>query len=222
MKLIAWFSFLVGAVAIQGCTQHSGAPEDSGVPGSGIAETEIREVGIFDGIKFKGEGRLEVTVGAPTPLEITADDNLLALLTTEVTGEMLVIEPTERIDPITTITIKVGAESVASLNVAGACETVITGIDSEAFKFGAAGAVKATLSGQSRELFVSTTGGAEITAHELVARSVTVSITGAGDMTVHATETLDVGITGAGNVRYAGAPTVSKRLIGGGSVEKRE
>ena len=65
-----------------------------GMEGSGVPRTEEREVGAFDRIELSGSGRLEVTTGPLSALSVTADDNLLGLLRTEVVDGTLIIERT--------------------------------------------------------------------------------------------------------------------------------
>src|SRR5215208_2438155 len=61
------------------------------VRGSGIAKTETREVNGFSAISFNVIGKVVVTQGKTQSLTVTADDNILPLLETQVNDGTLVI-----------------------------------------------------------------------------------------------------------------------------------
>ncbi len=90
------------AVTLCGCER-----DRNKIVGSGISKTEHRQVGLFDEFEFHGAGRVELAIGQLQPLEITADDNILPLLRTEVVGTRLVVRPVEPIRPKVPIVLRV-------------------------------------------------------------------------------------------------------------------
>src|SRR5262249_46494905 len=78
------FAVLLALLAVAGCNG-----DDSGtIKGSGISKTESRPVEKFTAIELD-VGRLPVEQSGTESLTVTADDNLLALFTTEVKGGTL-------------------------------------------------------------------------------------------------------------------------------------
>jgi len=198
----------------------SGCIFEPAVEGSGVAVTEQREIGTFSHIEFEGGARLEITVGGEPSLEVTADDNFLELIVTELRGDTLVIEPTKKLAAKTPLVYRITTPSLTSLAAAGAAEGVITGIDSDEFALRVAGAVEITLEGRADTFTIDLAGAGDVNAQSLAAKSVSIDIAGAGDVMVSASDSLDVSIAGAGDVRYVGDPNVSKSILGGGSVTK--
>src|SRR5579884_184482 len=61
------------------------------VVGSGVVKSESRAVHGFDEVALAGSGTLTITQTGEESLTISADDNILPLLTSEVTGHRLVL-----------------------------------------------------------------------------------------------------------------------------------
>ncbi len=94
-------AFLIG---VGGCEVNTGSGR--GIPGSGVAASDTREVPAFDEVLLRTAGSLEVAIGALTPLELPGDDNLLPLIETRVEDGKLIISCGERIDPQTPLKMK--------------------------------------------------------------------------------------------------------------------
>src|SRR5262245_36057785 len=62
------------------------------VKGSGTRKEEVRQVGDFSGVQVGRGFKANIAVGPSTSLKISADDNLLPLIKTEVRNGDLVIE----------------------------------------------------------------------------------------------------------------------------------
>jgi hypothetical protein len=191
-----------------------------GVPGSGVAKIETRDLPSFTAVEFNGGGKLEITIGHPQSIEITADDNLLPIISMRVTDGRLVIEPREPIRPKIVPAVKITVADLSALTMNGAARCVLTNLanDRMAIEINGAGDVRAT--GRIERLSVKMAGAGRVDAVGLYAERVDVDIDGSGDVDVYANESLDVSIAGAGDVRYAGNPQVSQSIAGVGSVIK--
>lgn len=90
-----------------------------GVRGSGVAKTETRTVAAFDAVHASTGVEVDVTVGANGPIEVTADDNLIADVKTELSGHTLEvgIVGNKAVNPATRISVKVPAAEVRGLGV---------------------------------------------------------------------------------------------------------
>ncbi|MCB9538503.1 MAG: DUF2807 domain-containing protein [Myxococcales bacterium] len=192
-----------------------------GVAGSGVSKTEARTVPPFTKLAVGGDFQFEVTHGAEQKVELTADDNILPLLRTEVSGGTLTVEPKESIKPKVRPTLRlVVTQPLAGLSASGSVEGSVRGITGEAFTLGMSGSGAVTLAGQTKTLTLKVSGSGTVRAADLAADSVTVGISGAGDAQVHAQRVLDVSVSGAGKVRYRGDPNITKAISGAGSVDK--
>jgi hypothetical protein len=191
-----------------------------GVAGSGTTRTEAREVPAFDAIEVSGALRLEVAHGPKQSLAITADDNLLPLLTSEVTGTTLVIEPRKSIRPSTEVRIAaVLARPLRSVTASGSVTGSITAIEGPELSIRISGSGELTLAGKVSRLSVDISGSGDIDSLGLAADDLELHITGSGEARVHAEKTLAVDISGSGTVRYRGSPQVTRSISGSGSVE---
>src|SRR5437868_6052334 len=81
-RIIKWavqLSLVVGAVSLAGC--GLGAITGGGVTGSGNLKTEVRQVSNFTQVDFSQVGTLTMEQTGVEGLTITADDNILPILT---------------------------------------------------------------------------------------------------------------------------------------------
>ncbi|MEP0847747.1 MAG: DUF2807 domain-containing protein [Phycisphaerae bacterium] len=218
-KLAASIALLL-LTTVGGCGEIA-AGLDPGVPGSGVAKSESRAIGAFGKIELEGTAAITVTIGEPGPLAITADDNLLPLITTAVQNGCLVIKPERKLSPKTTVRIQVTTRAIERFHCAGAGEVLLEGVAAPRLDLDAAGAWSLAATGQSDVLHVTLAGTCRAALDRLAARTGTVSAAGASSARVNVAETLDVNIAGVGSVEYLGDPQLTKTIAGAGSVRKK-
>ena len=90
--------------------------------GSGVAKTESREVAQFSEIEVGSAIQLDVTVGEPTSLVVTADDNVLPSVRTEVVGDRLKIYLDTSLSTNIGVQVKASTPELKSLVGSGAHE----------------------------------------------------------------------------------------------------
>lgn len=192
----------------------------NGVVGSGVAKSEARGLEPFREVAFEGGGKLTLSIGPAQTLTVTADDNILPLIETEVIDGRLHIQPSTPIRPELVPTVTATLPELTFMLIDGAADATVEGVANESLRLDVLGAGRVYLSGKTRSLTVKSEGAGLIDARGLEAKSVTVELTGAGAAHVHAVETLDVTIKGVGSVTYRGEPTVTKQVLGPGSVSR--
>ena len=203
-------AFVPALLALAGC---------QGLPGSGTSKTETRQLPSFSSIEVGGACTLDVTVGKPQSVEISGDDNILPLITTEVRGDRLMVRTEKPVNPQLPLRLAVSVPRLALVSVSGAARGEVRGIGGELFQFHVSGAANATLSGATKRLEIQASGAGSINAADLKAEAVEVQISGAGKADVHATRSLVARISGAAKVRYRGKPAqVTPEVSGVGSV----
>lgn len=208
------------------------------VTGSGVAKTESRTVDAFLSIESGGAWNVEVTNGDKVSVSVTADDNVVALISTKVKDGKLVISSTESsINTKVPVVVKVAMPMLATVKLSGAGNATITDVKTAKLGLESSGAgnlsfrgtaddvgVKSTgagqvvLVGKAKSLAAEANGAGNIDASAFEVATATVKATGAGNVAVNATTSLDVTVTGAGNVVYAGNPKLAKRVTGAGTV----
>ena len=211
------------------------------VVGSGQVVEETRAVQDFHAVRFAAFGELVIRPGARESLVITADDNLLPYIETEVRNGTLEIRVNaatlNSANPIRyTLTVKSidelihsGAGNVDATGLTGAdfdvrltgagnltlTELALTGqLDSRL-----SGAGNLSVAGTAARQDVSLSGFGEYRAGDLKTEITTIKLSGAGSGIVWATADLEATVSGAGSVRYYGNPTVDQHVSGLGNIE---
>ena len=207
------------AAACDGLTISDG---DS-VKGSGTIVTETRDVSGFNGVEVVGSGDVTIEVTGAETLAITADDNLLPLLTSDVLEDTLQlgVEPDTSISPSAPIGYRITVVDIAGLSVFGSADFSVTGIDAASFGVDIAGSGNVELEGSASSLAIDIRGSGDVDGAGLTVGSASVDISGSGDVVVNATDELDVSISGLGNVEYIGSPAIDQSVSGSGQISQR-
>ncbi|MBU0640754.1 MAG: DUF2807 domain-containing protein [Planctomycetes bacterium] len=193
-----------------------------GPSGSGVPKTESRVLPAFNEIDFRGLGRIEVSVGEAQALEITADDNLLALIETRVDNGRLIVQPLDkRLRQKVKLSLSITVTDLKYFCLTGAANVDLSGIDNDNLRIQLAGAGEIDAQGRTKKLDITVIGAGKVRTSELVADNVHVTITGAGDVKVHAGTNLNVNITGSGSVTYAGSPQITQQVVGSGKISRQ-
>ena len=219
-------------IDLNGCSVQS-------VKGSGNVISESRQVPEFNKIRLEGHGKVSLTQGNQSSIEVTTDDNILPSIETEAENGKLIIshEKGKNLRPTKlnyTITVKdlegisiagsgdvncnnkfVSEDFYAEISGSGDITLVVEAVRLES---DISGSGSINLSGKTDAHQASITGSGKIDAFDMQAQNVSVAITGSGDCRVHASEKLRAKITGSGDVLYKGHPMISKKITGSGSV----
>lgn len=206
---------VIGLVA--GCQWFGSAERGSGTP-----KTEVRKVSAFSKIKLEGALQADITSGAEQVVEISGDDNIVPLITTEVTDERLRIAPNRPVAPKLELVARVATPTLTALTAAGSTHIKLRGVAGDALAIDASGTAQLTANGTSKQLTIHVAGSASIDTRELQAENVTLDVSGSAELDVYATGLLDVHISGSATVRYSGNPReVRKDISGAGTLEPR-
>jgi len=214
--LVVGTGILVVAFSLTACDEFG-----SGVRGSGTVVTESREVSGFNEIVLNGSGDVVVTVDGTESLTIEAEDNIMPLLTTEISNGRLELGAESSISPTEGITYTISAAAMNGVTVSGSGEVTVSGIDEESFEVKISGSGNVEPSGTTGDLAVTVSGSGNYRGEALVAASGEVKVSGSGNALVKVTDVLDVTISGSGNVDYIGDPDVSSSVSGSGNVDQR-
>lgn len=228
---------IIGGLA--GCTLERG---------SGQIETVERDVTGFERIELEGSGRLEIVQGRTEGVSVTADDNLLEYITTEVEGDTLIISTVNRrngmlltIWPTEDPVFRVEVKDLTKISIAGSADTRVDALetpelevdvsgsgsldirelDTDRFEFGVSGTGEATVAGRADEVRIDVSGSGDFDGTDLESERAEVSISGSGDAILWVSEDLEVDVSGSGSVDYYGSPSVDQQVSGSGSVESK-
>jgi hypothetical protein len=192
-----------------------------GIKGDGVIKTEDRSVSDFSKVVVAGGYQIKWSAGKPA-LNISADQNLLPLIKTDVSGGTLQIDSKENLAPSKSIRINLSSASLAEVRLTGGNSFKAGQISGHDLRLESTGASDVSLDGSVTTLEANLTGASKLNAKSLQTQTATVSLTGASDADVTVADTLKVSITGAGSLTYFGNPkSVEQNITGAGSIQHR-
>lgn len=213
------------------------------VIGSGKSITEERAIEGVDSVVLAFVGDLRITQGDEEKLVITADDNVMPLITTEVNDGVLTIgsKSTLGLQATTELRYDLTVRDLRSVRLAGAGNLGMDGFQTDDLALAITGAGSMSVqnldvnnldvalnglgslevSGEADRQEVGLTGSGDYSAGDLQSGVADVTLSGLGSITIWATEKLDATISGAGNIEYYGDPDVTKQISGLGNIEAK-
>lgn len=190
--------------------------------GSGNVKTESRSVSGFSAVTFAAAGELTIRQTGTESLSITAEDNVLPLITTKVSGQTLNItfQPNTVMVPTRGVTYTLTVKNLNAIAVTGAGNVTGDNIQTGALQVTLSGVGKLTLSGAASRQDATLSGTGAYDASALASNTARVTVSGAGSARVNVRDTLDATVSGVGSITYLGNPTVTQHVTGAGSVRK--
>jgi ribosomal protein S25 len=211
------------------------------VHGSGKAATEKRTVVEFTKVDVSGGLKVTLTQDSSSVVTVTADDNLLKYIKTEVEGDKLRIYTTRNLDSRTELRIGVGLRKLEDLEVSGAVEVssigrITTGnldlhlsgstkldmdLNAADVHTDGSGSTELKLKGQAASHNVSMSGSGDIDALDFVVGKYNIETSGASHCKINVLKDLSVHTSGASEIEYRGSPSnVSSDKSGASSITK--
>ncbi|MEO6708458.1 MAG: head GIN domain-containing protein [Planctomycetota bacterium] len=204
-------------VAIWSGTGRHASWIGSGRPGSGVSATQTRLVPEFHALRIEGSCDAKVAIGGAASLEITADDNLIDDLTTEVVDGVLVIAMKDgandsfRVGPRATISVPAFDCAV----IEGSGDVDVTGVNGEKFEVRISGSGDLSARGKATNVSVAIEGSGDIDLGALESQQASVSIDGSGDARVRCSQSLTAAVNGSGDIDYLGSPAQTHIAVSG-------
>jgi hypothetical protein len=251
-KKIVWLVVVLIIVSLSGCANvdsdyevnSGGAFTSKEVSGSGVVAQEDRTVIGITGVVLAGEGTLYIEQGAAEELIVTAEDNLLPYILTEVDNGILKIRTRSNVSLEPTLPIEyhltvVSLESVIlsgagditisdlitpqlALTLSGVGSIEVTNLEADELGVVLSGVGNFDISGTVDVQRLNITGLGDYDASDLTSLDATISIVGNDTQTatVRVSDMLTVTINGDGMVFYIGDPFVDSDITGSGSVQQ--
>lgn len=204
--------------------------------------TQDRSVTSFHAIKVSGGIDVELSQGNELKLQVEADENLVALIRTEVKNGVLNIYHEDNINNAKTLKVHVTFKQLDAITASGGCDIVSKqklsfgmlkvnlsgGCDltlnckADNLVFTNSGGCDTKLTGEATNCTFSTSGGCDVDAKEFYLKNCTISASGGSDVLVNASGELTMEATGASDITYYGNPAkVSKSAHGGSDINSR-
>jgi hypothetical protein len=232
---------LLASLSLSACSLS--LPFITVMSGSGTLATETRQVSGFDKIQLDGAGRLIITQGSEESLEIQAEDNILPELTSDVSGNTLILGYQEKtwrrtVIPTREIVYTLTVTDLRGISFNGAASLEMDVLDTDDLKITINGAGQVNindLTAENLDIQINGTGNVELAgevinqtinidgagnvrAGDLRSEVTTIEVNGLGNATIWVLETLNVNFNGGGTLNYYGSPNVHQNINGAGSI----
>lgn len=195
----------------------------SATAGSGQLATQSRQVSGFTSVELTGVGELSIDQTGTESLTVSAEDNLLPLLTSRVEGDTLILgkKPNTRIVTSKPITYTLTMKDITGLAVSGSGTINAPKLTTAALSIEISGSGVITTAGNADDQSLEISGSGRYLADGLTSKTTTAEISGSGTANVVASNALDVKISGSGTLTYSGNPQVSQTVSGSGKLIKK-
>jgi hypothetical protein len=210
MKILTSLSIAL-VVGLAGCDLSSITDR---VKGSGIMKTEKRSLAPFDSLEVSCHGSIQVHTQGKEGLEISGDDNVIPLITTEVNEGILYIRSSKEYNSRDELVITVSAPDLKKFVFSGAGKASLSNVKNDRVEIALTGAGSLTASGETKEADITLSGAGSVDAKNLHAVNAKVNSTGVGSVEIYATGQLDAKSSGIGEINYFGSPKIVNRQAG--------
>lgn len=193
------------------------------IRGSGIIKTESRESNTFSSVSFKSVGKLKIQQTGKESLTIIAEDNILPILESRVSGQTLYINNANKssIDPTQPIEFVVEVKSLERLDINGVGSIEVKDIQGKRLSVSLDGVGSIAIAGNVDVLELNLDGVGSFNGENLNAKQATVRNKGVGSAVVNVSEELYATVLGIGSIEYIGSPQVKESVKGMGAIKKR-
>lgn len=211
------------------------------VLGSGEIISETRPISRFTAVELNGIGTLIIEQGSKESLEVTAEDNIIKYLKSDVYGrnlrlsvdDFVSIDPTEEI--IFHLTVKnlerieisglgnIEIEALETQNldleISGAGSANIRDLQADSLNLDISGLGNVEIGGSVEDQRIELSGAGNYNADGLESNKARIEISGTGKAVLWVKNELDVDLSGMGNLQYYGSPNLSTEVSGVGTVK---
>jgi len=193
----------------------------SPVRGSGKRIVQKRDIGDFKSISTEGAYDLRIVCQKDASFELEGDDNVLPVITAEVSNGILRLKSLRNYSTSEPIMVRISVPNLEGLSVSGAGKIDVAGMNNERFEIDADGAATIKVAGVTKVLDISANGASKIDTRKLASARAVVESNGVSKIDVDVKDQLDVTIAGPSTVTYEGDPVVKKTIHGPGKLEKK-
>jgi hypothetical protein len=209
---------------------------------AGPARTEERDVAGATAVVLATAGDLSIRQGETAGLTVTAGENVLDQLTSDVRDGVLELEATRArvlglgdiryelvLPEIHAVTVTgsgdveadVGTRPELGLQTSGSGSITFRDIAVEDLTVEVTGSGSVRVDGRATTQRATITGSGDYAAEDLASDVATVAVSGSGSADVDVETTLDARVSGSGDITYDGDARVSSEVSGSGSVSRR-
>ena len=190
------------------------------IQGSGNVITDKRKLSSFSKLSISTVVDVEYFTSENYRLELTADDNIVPIISSSIEGDTLSIDARQSYSTQNKLRAKIyGPSTLGGVETDGSSDVNMQGIASNLLEIDLDGSSDFTVQGKVQNLHIKTSGRSDINAKKLLATNVTINADGHTDAIVTANKNLNVVLDGISDITYYGHPdSITKTIDGIGNV----
>ena len=222
-RTIAGTASCVALALLWGCDCWTDSVTGTTAIGSGVMVTESRPVRGFTAVVVTGAGHVVIEQTGVESLQVTAEDNIMPFVSTEVRGGRLFLgfEPGVSVSMSRGVEYRISVAGLTEIEASGASRVEVLHVDTPELTARLVGASSYRAAGIADDHHLELVGASRCEAGELASHTVTAHLTGASYGLVRARDRLVVRATGASTLEYFGNPVVDAIVSGGSVVRPR-
>lgn len=197
-----------------------------GIQGSGNKVTDIRALDTFSKIRLQSSADVVVEISDEQSVEVDLDDNLVEVITTEVSGDTLSIGASESYSSRTGVLVRIKVATLEAVSITGSGEVKVNGLSGDEFSATVTGSGDVIAVGTANSVTAKVTGSGDVDCSNLEAETAQAQVTGSGDVSVSASKSITAKVLGSGDVICSGHsgsnPTIDSSVTGSGDVTRRQ
>ncbi len=211
---VSFYLFLFGIILFSACDDQNG-PE---IQGSENIISEVREVGSFESIHISSVINATIVKGGQN-LAISANDNIIDLVQTEVRDRVLFIDLEDGNYGEISITANIAAPELLGLTTVGVNTVQVNQFeDLDQVEINIEGVGNIQMSGSANEVSINSSGASNLEAFNFITSNCEINLTGVGNVQITVTGELSGALSGVGNILYKGTPEIDVDVTGVGNV----
>ena len=189
------------------------------ITGSGNIITESRTVDSYSQIEIRSVIDATIAFGSTPGLSVSADDNIIDLVSTEVAGNKLIISLPEGDYEDISVNVSLVNPNLRTLTSSGVNNITVSGFENlDQLDVIMTGVGNIEMSGSSDVLNINSSGSMNFSGFEFVTNTCDINLSGVGNIEITVNELLTGSLTGVGNILYRGSPQVNISVTGVGNV----
>ena len=149
------------------------------IQGSGPIVTETRDVRPFSGLDVGSGIHVLLKLGAAGPLQVSAQQNVLPAIATEVSGSTLKVGANDDFLTSTPVVVTVTTPTLASVSTSGGAEVSVEALEADVLELGSGVGRGSQISGSANTVSLVADGGSIVDLDDLVAEAIDVRVAGA-------------------------------------------
>lgn len=182
--------------------------------------TDARQAAAFTKVEVGDGIGVTVTVGPAQSVTISAQQNLLTVIATDVDAGTLKIKGRSPYTTDAGLSVRIVTPALDGIVLSGGSQGRAEGLNAAAFVVQLSGGAVLSASGTATAVTLMASGGSRALLEALAARTATVDASGGSTVNIQASETVTGSAAGGSHVTVTGGAKVDINTSGGSSVSK--